>query len=551
MFAPGIVKADSAPPLRSAAAAQRPRQTAASGQLLQRTSGNQVMPRLRGRAERSQRPSLVPARLSDPAQANLHVGAIDDPLELQADHVADQIMRTQDSHVDSAGSQGVQGSKAPAVVNEALRSPGQPLDSETRNLLEPPFGAGFADVRVHRGPIAEQSARAIGARAYTVGRDIVLGAGACAPSTPDGRRLLAHELAHVVQQARIGPFVQRQPDRPRRDIRPDTKRLKAPADSRPKLSPFVQADSVRELKRDNETWKMTIDGFSNPDAVGRIIWPSRVPADVRITLEVAILDPVERGWFELSGITFDTLKTMEPSFAKLFSDHGLEGESKESAAVQDARAAFRARHEGHGDQILNTIDLALKKITKRNPDLLIAYYTYYADHQLTDESHWYDHFDYKAWRDGGATAYGDTIINPSVLRLISRFPSDDPTSLLAGTLIHEYVHTPQGGAENAAAGLPKEAKAYGIELFFSERMGDRKRAAVITKNMSSNDPLSNFTNVGIDFNMSYRIMRALYEVIDQGGPAAKEAREMSVEFISKNANDFGEKLKAFIAATRL
>ena len=616
MFAPRIVKPEPARPQRSVVASQRPSQTApAQGQLPRRTIGNQAMMRLLaqrghatrnepgaqesedsavpmtgreavpprnfskipffspGRVKRFQRPSLFPVRRSDPIEANLKVGAVDDPLEHEAVRVADQAVRTPDPQAsvaiaaspgtswagaagrdedrrqeEPAGSQGADGSKAPAVVNEALRSPGRPLDTETLNLLGPGFGTIFADVRVHGGPLAEQSARAIGARAYTVGQDIVFGAGAFAPATPDGRRLLAHELTHVVQQARIGPSVQRQPHRPKPDVHPETKSTKAPPkDPDPKLTPFVQADLVQELKRDNETWTLTIDGYTDPDTVKRLIWPSWVPSRVTVTLDVALLEPIVLGRFVLTGVTFDTLKTMEPSFAKLFSDHGLEDESKESVAVQNARAAFRDRHEGHGDWILNTMDFALKKITKRNPDLLIAYYNYYADHQLTDESHWYDHFSYDADRDAGATAYGDTLINPSVLRLSSGFLSDDPTSLLAGTLIHEYVHTPQGGGDNAVAGLPKEAKAYGIELFFSERMGDHKRAKVITNNMSSNDSLSNFTNAGIDFDKSYRIMRALYEIIDQGRPAAKDAREMSVEFISKNSDEFGAKLKAFIA----
>lgn len=616
MFAPRVVKPEPAPPQRSAVASQRPSQTAAArGQLPRRTIGNQAMLRLLaqradatrnepgaqenedsaapitgreavpsrafskipffspGRMERFQRPSLFPVRLSDPIEANLKVGAVDDPLEHEADRVADQAIRTPDPQAsvaiaaspgtsragaagrdedrmqgEPAGSQGADGSKAPAVVNEALRSPGRPLDTETLNLLGPRFGTILAGVRVHCGPLAEQSARAIGARAYTVGRDIVFGAGTFAPATPAGRRLLAHELTHVVQQARIGPSVQRQPHRPKPDVHPETKSTKAPPkDPDPKLTPFVQADLVQELKRDNETWTLTINGYTDPDTVKRLIWPSWVPSRVTVTLDVALLEPIVLGRFVLTGVTFDTLKTMEPSFAKLFSDHGLEDESKESVAVQTARAAFRDRHEGHGDWILNTMDFALRKITRRNPDLLIAYYNYYADHQLTDESHWYDHFSYDADRDAGATAYGDTLINPSVLRLNSGFLSDAPTSLLAGTLIHEYVHTPQGGGDNAVAGLPKEAKAYGIELFFSERMGDHKRAEVITKNMSSNDSLSNFTNAGADFHKSYRIMRALYEVIDQGGAAAKEAREMSVEFISKNSDEFGAKLKAFIA----
>jgi len=418
-----------------------------------------------------------------------------------------------------------------------------------------------------------------------VGQDIVFGAGAFAPATPDGRRLLAHELTHVVQQAGIGPFVQRQPHRREPGVRPKIKSPKAPPkDPDPKPSPFVPADLVQELKRDNETWTLTIDRYTEPDSVRRLIWPSRVPPGVTVTLYVGVQEPIERGWFVLNGVTSDSLKTMEPSFAKLFSAHGLEDESEESAgkyseivspygvsaqvstqlwghpsqhfrvatsvAVRDARAAFRDRHEDHSDWILNTIDFALKRITKRNPELLIAYYNYYADHELRDEKHWrkfWEHSAYKPGESTGDTEEGQTLINPRVLRLESGSPSDDPASLLAGTLIHEYSHTPHGGAGNAVEGLPKEAKAYGIELFFSERMRDKKRAEFIINRMSSHDPLSNFTQASDIFNRSYYIMKALYEVIDQGGPAAVGAREMSVEYISKNSDDFGAKLKDFIA----
>jgi hypothetical protein len=122
------------------------------------------------------------------------------------------------------------------------------------------------------------------------------------------------------------------------------------------------------------------------------------------------------------------MKTMEPSFAKLFSDHGLEDESKESVAVQNARAAFRGRHEGHGDWILNTIDFALRKITKGNPELLIAYYAYYADHELRDEKWPWQFSGYGPGKEAGHTSSGDTL-NPSVLRLTSGFPSDDPDEL--------------------------------------------------------------------------------------------------------------------------
>jgi hypothetical protein len=92
------------------------------------------------------------------------------------------------------------GTKAPPVVHEALTETGRPLDAGTRAFMEPQFGHDFSGVRVHTGSLAEESARAVGARAYTVGRDIVFAGGEHAPESPTGRRLLAHELSHVVQQ---------------------------------------------------------------------------------------------------------------------------------------------------------------------------------------------------------------------------------------------------------------------------------------------------------------------------------------------------------------
>jgi len=81
-----------------------------------------------------------------------------------------------------------------------LRSPGQPLDAQTRSQMEPSFGHSFGDVRVHADARAAESARAVGAVACTTGRHILFGAGRYAPASPAGRSLLAHELAHVVQQ---------------------------------------------------------------------------------------------------------------------------------------------------------------------------------------------------------------------------------------------------------------------------------------------------------------------------------------------------------------
>ncbi len=91
-------------------------------------------------------------------------------------------------------------SVAPPIVHDVLRSSGRPLDERTRAEMEPRFGHSFADVRVHADGRGAESARAVGARAYAVGRDVVFGAGRYAPGSAEGQRLIAHELAHVVQQ---------------------------------------------------------------------------------------------------------------------------------------------------------------------------------------------------------------------------------------------------------------------------------------------------------------------------------------------------------------
>ena len=100
-----------------------------------------------------------------------------------------------------------------AVADAGTRSTGSALPRETRALMEARFGADFSAVRVHADAGAAVEAGMLGARAFTRGRDIVFGEAAYQPGTAPGRRLLAHELAHVVQQRRGGAasgVVQRQ-----------------------------------------------------------------------------------------------------------------------------------------------------------------------------------------------------------------------------------------------------------------------------------------------------------------------------------------------------
>jgi Domain of unknown function (DUF4157) len=89
---------------------------------------------------------------------------------------------------------------------ERLRGGGMPLPARERALFEPLLGVDLGSVRVHTGVAAMQSASALNARAYTLGSDIAFGSGQYRPGTSSGRRLLAHELVHTVQQGdRAGP----------------------------------------------------------------------------------------------------------------------------------------------------------------------------------------------------------------------------------------------------------------------------------------------------------------------------------------------------------
>ncbi len=115
--------------------------------------------------------------------------------EAKKDEDEDKILQAKAVDSTAAGSQ-----VDHPLIQSVLSSPGQPLDMATRSFMEPRFGQDFSGVRVHTDGQAAESARAVNARAYTVGRDVVFGAGEYAPGSGEGRRLMAHELTHVMQQ---------------------------------------------------------------------------------------------------------------------------------------------------------------------------------------------------------------------------------------------------------------------------------------------------------------------------------------------------------------
>jgi hypothetical protein len=173
-------------------------------------------------------------------QAKLAISQPGDADEEEADRVADQVMRmAEPTPISSAPSTirrkcaaceagggtcpkceeeeklqrkekpGHAAQAAPAIHSQiaALRGGGQPLPPSVRAFFEPRFGADFSQVQVHTGSRAHESARAIQAKAFTLGYDVVFAAGKYAPDIPEGKRLLAHELTHTLQQRGTGRAV--------------------------------------------------------------------------------------------------------------------------------------------------------------------------------------------------------------------------------------------------------------------------------------------------------------------------------------------------------
>lgn len=158
-------------------------------------------------------------------QTKLIVSEPGDQFEQEADRMANQVIGMPEPRLQSNGESGlstqplqrtktiqakhdqasnqVQKSVSP-LAGKVLRSSGQPLDTQTRAFMEPRFGKSFDHVRVHSDARAAESARRYRALAYTAGRDVVFGKGQYQPSTKEGKKLLAHELAHVIQQGNRG-----------------------------------------------------------------------------------------------------------------------------------------------------------------------------------------------------------------------------------------------------------------------------------------------------------------------------------------------------------
>jgi hypothetical protein len=180
--------------------------------------------RLRRKHARSaSTPSGACGECAGQLQTKLAVGSVDDPLEHEADRIADRVMASSalgevgdaPVRVQRAGGEGTGTTRsAPQSVERTLAGSGRPLEPAVRHEMERRFGCDFFDVRVHTDARSQASARDVSAHAYTSGSHMVFASGRYAPGTREGQRLIAHELAHVVQQrgASAVPTVRRDGD---------------------------------------------------------------------------------------------------------------------------------------------------------------------------------------------------------------------------------------------------------------------------------------------------------------------------------------------------
>ena len=209
--------------------------------------------------------------------------------------------------------------RASSLVGQTLSRPGRPLEPAVRTDLERSLGHDFGAVRVHADDTAAASAAAVSAHAYTVGSDVVFGAGRYRPSSPEGRRLLAHELTHVRQQAGApanGPLrivddpaaeaeAERAAAAPVTPLRRSLQRQDDGSEAEPEADELSgDAPPVIEPTEGGPTETVPTTGETGaPAAVAcqALTWPDfagRVPRRARFEAETHFTIPVRSGRFE-------------------------------------------------------------------------------------------------------------------------------------------------------------------------------------------------------------------------------------------------------------
>ncbi|HEY5951767.1 MAG TPA: DUF4157 domain-containing protein [Kofleriaceae bacterium] len=255
-------------------------------------------------------PVQVRERARIAPQPQLQIGTPGDRFEREADQVADAVMRGGSADVTTANPPPVQRACAAcsreddtirgapqgttlntnANVTGAItqaRGGGAPLGGAARAFFEPRFGRDFSDVRVHNDPNAHGLARSLIARAFTVGNDIFFDRGEYSPATEGGRRLLAHELTHVVQQRGAGQQIQLK-SKEAWKYRYDSKK-----DADAKVKELrAKGLNVYDSHQDGKTWTFELDVLTQKEAEAE----AKAAADPKYDIEVK-QEPISKSFY--------------------------------------------------------------------------------------------------------------------------------------------------------------------------------------------------------------------------------------------------------------
>ncbi len=410
----------------------------------------------------------VHSRSQTSLQAKLAVNAPGDIYEQEADRVADQLMampaRAAQSSVPPriqrySGQATGQVDTVPASIDRVLASSGRPLEPAIQQDMGQRFGYDFSHVRVHSGTTAEQSAQDVNANAYTVGHDIVFGASRFAPGTNEGQRLLAHELAHVIQQG----FAPMEPGSSH-EMRQNPSGLGTKQDAllRQRTPLLIQrapsaASAAKVQVKDDQPRHAAIDVRDRvPVPPGRTREKILKFNEHNSDLGADVLSKIQ------SGILIVTGKAQTDEVAYSFFDfYSGSGHSlRKMTADEEKKAKVSDR------------------LAETSPGIFVT-----------------------------TTLRSDALSLDAVK--------------LADLLLHEFAHTGDIAGNASGAGSVQEGHAYGIEYFYAKTAGDMKRANTIQGIVADGDVLGyskayDLPKFQEDFKVTYALMTALREVVTNG-----------------------------------
>ncbi len=384
--------------------------------------------------------------------------------------------------------------RSPAAIREQLGT-GRSLDSGVASRMGSVFGVDFSQVRLHDDAHGAQLSQKLNARAFTVGEHIAFNAGEYQPGTPVGDALIAHELAHVIQQKIDG--------------------------------------------------SSTGHGSSSGDVADASLERG---ADDAATLAVTSI------WGGLMHTAADIIRKTKSGLTSGLRLQRCDTRSTGPMNQQRLNQAYR-NFKQHNSALTDAetakIHQALRGVLRNNLNLWITYYDYYSNEDLRKATA----SELRTWRPvtwGETSRHGATILRPSLLA-----PAFS-NATLGPFLLHEFSHTGDN-PNPMGLGDYQEGEAYAIEYFYARRAGNAARARTILDLMRNNPDTvvvpAQIPAMRQLFRTGYATMVGLYEIIDSGRSTRRgspfvtpstlsraDARRLVAELVSEDTDQRSQRL---------